>query len=121
MSDKPHTNRRVDENKKFALIYWGIIILLFGVPLVAYYVFHEPSIEDKRKQEVSSLIDTCYKQTGYGVFYDNGYSSLPVCRLPKTESEKACDDRCKGYRQQLENGDISEPALEENCTGRVCQ
>jgi hypothetical protein len=111
----------MDDNKKYALIYWGVIFLLFGVPLIAYYAFNKPSPEEKRKQEVSSIIDKCYKQTNYGIFYDNGYSNLPVCRLPITDSEKACDDRCKGYRQQLENGDIKEPSLDENCTGRICQ
>lgn len=121
MSSNLPANRRFDENKKFSLIYWGVIILLFAVPLVAYYLFNEPSIEDKRKQEINSIIDKCYKRTGYGIFYDNGYSNLPICRLPKTELEKECDDRCKGYRQQLENGDVSEPALDENCTGRICQ
>jgi hypothetical protein len=111
----------MDQHKKYTLVYWGVIFLLFGVPLIAYYIFNEPSPENKRKQEISTIIDKCYKQTGYGIFYDNGYSSLPLCRLPKTDAEKACDDRCKGYRQQLENGDIEEPTLDENCTVSICQ
>lgn len=117
------------DDKTIGKFYLGILALIIAsTPLWVPSLLKANQESKQREQKIAQIRANCTgsKATdkeilSYDVYYDNGPSELPTCRLPQTEDEKAEMYRMRAYRQSLEAGYEDEPTLDENCTGRICQ
>ncbi len=93
-----------EEMDKYSRIFWSVTIPLIALLLIFSIFIWKPSPEQQREQQISSIIDACLKKNdGSGVFYDNGFNNLPLCRQPENDNEKKCDDLCTQQFEEFEN------------------
>ncbi|MCA9337700.1 hypothetical protein KC951_03250 [Candidatus Saccharibacteria bacterium] len=112
-----------------------VCIFLFWIAVAFFFISYSIK-ENKRKAEYDKAYaivekecenkrvtnDDYSPQGAYDLYHDNGPQNPPVCRRPVTQKEVDNVIERRKFRQQLENGDIDPPSLDEDCyNARVCQ